>query len=108
MEFLQYVNGPYAVIGLIVFVAAGALGVRSRTTSNARQKSLAPIFFGVAVLGLATTIVVAWLEMKKAEAPSQAAGTATNINAEGGSNVVNGVDSSGSGAVTINQGGPSQ
>jgi len=108
MEFLQYLDSPYAVIGLIVFVAAGALGARSSASKTAGQTSYAPIFFGVAAVALVTTIAVAWIDMKKTQETAGGGDSGTTINAQGGSNVVTDVESSGSGSVNINQGGQGQ
>lgn len=102
MEFLQYLTNPYAVIGLIVFVIAGALGARSKSGG---QKAAAPLFFGVALIGLATTIAVAWIDMKKTTDAAQSDSTGTTIKAEDGSNVVTDVDATGSSTININQGG---
>ena len=102
MEFLQYLDTPYSVVGLIVFVAAGALGVRAKSAAKAGGKSYAPLFFGLAVVGLATTVGIAWLDMRKTQGNTEPAGAA--ITAQGGSNVATDIQSSGSGSVTINQG----
>lgn len=108
MEFLQYLDGPYAVIGLIVFVAAGALGAKASAGKKPGQTSHAPIFLGIATVALVATIFVAWMDMKKTQATAAGGASGTTINAEGGSNVVTDVESSGSGSVTINQGGENQ
>ena len=47
MEFLQYLSNPYAVIGLIVFVAAGALGLKAKAARRTGQKWSAPLFPGL-------------------------------------------------------------
>ena len=108
MEFLQYLDGPYAVIGMIVFVAAGALGAKASASKKTGQTSNAPIFFGLAGVALVATIFVAWLDMKKTQATATVNGSGATIDAQGGSNVVTDVESSGSGSVTINQGGQGQ
>lgn len=108
MEFLQHLSNPYAVIGLIVFVAAGALGMKSKSARGAGRKWSAPMFFGLALIGLATTVTVAWIDMKKTSEPVQSGPAGTTIEAEDGSNVVTGVEASDSSTVNINQGGQNQ
>jgi hypothetical protein len=104
MEFLQYLSNPYAVIGLIVFVAASALGVRANAARRSDQTWSAPLFFGLALVGLATTVAIAWIDMKKTTESAQS-GPADTIKAEGGSNVVTDVDASDRSTITIHQGG---
>lgn len=108
MEFLQYLSNPYAVIGLIVFVVAGAFGAKAKTTRRAGQNRAAPLLFAVALVGLVTTIAVAWIDMKKATATAETGPAGPSIKAEDGSNVVTGVEATDSSTVNINQGSGNQ
>ena len=98
MEFLQHLSNPYAVIGLIVFVAAGALGLKANAASQSSKRRSAGLFFGLALVSLATTAGVAWMDMKKAETDRT-----DTIHAKDGSKVISDVEATDSGTINIDQ-----